>query len=156
MTTLRGMAEHSFSNVCLLFISTCFWVLCTPKSWSNYFFNFCSFFHEDALGLFVGLDSWAGVWWFFFKATCAVFSPGSKSKDHLQIKKVNNDDNSLACLYKWKFVFLIKIKIENRQIYSQAYIPWYDNFGVNQTQLQRIGMTAIKSFGEIKQLWWWN
>ena len=50
---------------------------------------------------------------------------------------------SLFISIQIQICFLIKRKIENWQIYGQAYKLWYDNFGENQTPLQRNGMSAI-------------
>ena len=53
----------------------------------------------------------------------------------------NNEDDSLACLYKCKFVFDKKKKIGKYT--AKLIILCYDNFGENHTPLQRNGITAI-------------
>ena len=68
------------------------------------------------------------------------------------IKYVNNDDDSLARLYKCKFVFLEKRKKKIGKYTAKLIILWYDNFSKNHTPQQKNGMTAIPKiyqFGNI-------
>ena len=59
-------------------------------------------------------------------------------------KKVNKKDESLACLYKYKFVFFYKEKKIGKYTAKLTFL-WYDIL-VKKGSLQRNGMAAIPKF----------
>ena len=61
----------------------------------------------------------------------------------ISMEKLNNNKVSQAHLYRCKFVFGKKKNRKLANVRPSLHFYWYDNFGENQTPLQRNGLTAI-------------